>query len=187
MWSPDGHRARAAALACALLLGGCTVQPLYSSSVSPAASATDRSTKDALRSINVAPVASREVQEVRNELIFLFSGGQGNEKQPAYTMTLSAYSTAASSTIAPIVGRDQVPTSQILTFTGNYTLIEAATGKVVGRGTRQAVANYDMPVQQFAQQRAFRDAQDRAARELAAAIAAAAASDLATGRVAAGG
>ena len=185
MWLPRRLVGAGAALAASLTLAGCTAQPLYSTSVAPSVSEAGGRTRDALRAVRVAPVNSREAQEVRNELIFLLSGGQGNAKNPAYELALSAYASSVSSTIAPIVGREQVPTSQLLTFTGNYTLTEAGTGRVLGRGTRQALANYDVPVQPFAEQRALRDAQDRAGRELAALLAAAVAADLATGREAA--
>jgi len=51
--------------------------------------------------------------------------------------------------------------------TGRYTLVDAATGKTVATGNQQATASFDRPRQEFAVLRAERDAENRAARELA--------------------
>ena len=51
----------------------------------------------------------------------------------------------------------------------SYKLIEIATGKTVLNGTTFSRASYDIPGQQqrFARARAMRDAEDRAAQEIA--------------------
>lgn len=195
MWLPDASGSRRARLPAALLAAllaagttaGCTARPLYSSAVATVA-ATGVPAGDmraALAAINVAPVQGRPAQEVRNELIFLLSGGRGNAVAPAYSLTLSASPAVTGSTVTNTVGVEQAPTASTLTFTGIYTLSDAATGRIIGRGTRSAVASYDMPRQPFSRDRAARDAENRAARELAALLAAAIAADLATGRNAA--
>jgi LPS-assembly lipoprotein len=188
MWWPERARrlpAAGGALALAVLVAGCTAQPLYSGSVAPAVGAPAAVTA-ALGQVNVAPVTTREAQEVRNELIFLLSGGRGNPAGAPYELALSAYAFAASSTYTQITAQEQAPNSQVMTFVGSYTITEAATGRVVGSGTRRAAAAYDVPTRQpFAEQRAARDAQNRSARELAALLVAAVAADLATGRNAA--
>lgn len=176
---------RAAVLAAALaVLAGCTAQPLYSSSVSPRAQAgaSPSSTAVALTSVNVAPVQTRSAQEVRNELIFLLSGGRGNPSNAAYTVELSAYPYAESSTVTGTVGVEQAATSSVMTFVGQYTLREAATGRIIGTGSRRATAAFDNPRQPYATRRAAIDAENRAGRELAALLASAVAADLATGR-----
>jgi LPS-assembly lipoprotein len=169
----------------AAVVAGCTAQPLYSTSVAPAAG-NNTSVTAALGQVNVAPVTTREAQEVRNELIFLLSGGGGNPVDAPYELTLSAYASSQSSTAVNTVGIEQAPTAAIMSFVGTYTLTESGTGRVVGKGTRHATALYDVPINRpFAEQRSARDAQDRSARELAALLAAAIAADLATGRKAA--
>ena len=47
---------------------------------------------------------------------------------------------------------------------------DAVTGRAGGRGTRQVTASFDRSRQYFARLRAERDAEDRAARELAEAL-----------------
>ncbi|MBX3531241.1 MAG: hypothetical protein KF849_11580 [Rhizobiaceae bacterium] len=190
MWWPEraGRRLSAGSAALvAVLLAGCTAQPLYSGSVAPSVNpGAATPVKATLGQVNVAPVTTREAQEVRNELIFLLSGGRGNPAAAPYELTLSAYAVAASSTYTQVTTQEKAPNSQIMTFVGTYTIREAGTGRVVGTGTRRATAAYDVPSNQpFAEQRAARDAQNRSARELAALLVAAVAADLATGRNAA--
>jgi LPS-assembly lipoprotein len=196
MWWPDRTRAKAAtgpawrvalATGALALLAGCTAQPLYSSSVAPAArtetGAAD--TASALGSINVAPVTTRAAQQVRNELIFLLTGGRGTPADAPYRLALSAYAFSESSAITQVTGLENAATSAIMTFVGSYTLTDAKTGRVVGSGERRATAAYDVSPQPFAAARAVRDAEDRSARDLAALVAASVAADLATGRKAA--
>lgn len=173
-------------MAIVAAVAGCTAQPLYSTSVAPEVGGNNTSVAAALGQVNVAPVTTREAQVVRNELIFLLSGGRGNPAGASYDLTLRAYPSSQSATAVNTVGVEQAPTSAIMSFTGTYTLTESGTRRVIGNGTRHATALYDFPVNQpFAEQRAVRDAQDRSARELAALLAAAIAADLATGRKAA--
>ena len=190
MSSPDRprrRRASAALVAVAMLLGACTAGPLYTTSVAPKAGVDGASTetREALASIHVVPVTNRAAQAVRNELIFLLSRGRGNEGNAPYELTLTAYSFTEASTVADLAGPELAPTSSILTFVGSYRLTEASNGRLIGRGERRATAALDTPRQPFAEQRARLDGENRAARELAALLAAAVAADLATGRNAA--
>lgn len=190
MWWPDRVRGRlsVAALAAAALAASCTAQPLYSSSVAPAAATAEPagSVAAALASVNVDPVSTREAQQVRNEMIFLMSRGRGNPDGAAYTLGLSAYAFAQNSAVTILTNTEQAPSSQVMVFVGRYTLRDAATGKVVAQGERRASAAFDNPQQPFAAARAARDAQNRSARELAALLVASIGADLATGRTAAG-
>jgi LPS-assembly lipoprotein len=62
-----------------------------------------------------------------------------------------------------------LPTSENYGIDAQYTLIEIATNKSVLNGSTFARVSYDMPgsYQRFARSRAFRDAEDRAAQEIA--------------------
>lgn len=151
-------------VALAAIVGGCTVQPLYSTSAVTAAGAPMAS---ALASVNVSPVTTRQGQEVRNHLIFLLGGGQGNPSGAAFSVDLvvSSYASASASTLVSTT--EQAPTASLMNVVATYTLRDNTTGLVVDRGTRQSFATYDVPVQQFAALRAERDAENRAAREVA--------------------
>jgi LPS-assembly lipoprotein len=148
------------------LLAGCTVQPLHSGSTSFTSAAGTAAEASVLASVDVAPVDTREAQQVRNHLIFLLGGGQGQPSQPAYTLTLNV--NASHSRAARIqIGTDDEPTSQTVTMRARYMLRDNATGRPVAAGNRQTLAAYDLSRQEFAALRAARNAEDRAARELA--------------------
>lgn len=165
----------AAGLMLALgVAAGCTARPLYGD-LAPASGPQSAE----LASVAIAPVTSRVGQEVRNHLIFLFGGGQGQPAAPAWHLKLD---TSAINSVAPTVsvGRDSLePTAGVLTVQATYTLSEAQTGKVVASGQRSVQSPYDIPAQDFAAARALRDAENRAARELAELLRIVVAQDLA--------
>jgi LPS-assembly lipoprotein len=164
---PDPTRRRVAlalaALAGLAATGGCTVQPLYGTATlgagSPAGSA-------ARPSIAVKPVSTRVGLEVRNHLIFLLTGGGGEPADTVYSLDMIV--TSSSVDTATIQRRvDTEPTSAQVTVTAGYRILDNSTGKAVATGRRSMVASYDVPQQEFASLRALRDAENRAARELA--------------------
>lgn len=183
MTSPAGLARRAGtavALAAALsVVSACTVRPLYSSAVAPGASAPVAAQ---LASVSVKPVGTREAQEVRNQLIFLLGGGRGNPDPGVYTLDLTVTSSSSAAAVIQVSTTTQSPTSSLLTMTGFYRLSDSATGEVVATGRRQISSAYDVPVQQFAALRSQRDAENRAARELAHQLHLSIAQDLAKGR-----
>ncbi len=175
-----GVRAGLAAGLLAVVLSGsaCTVRPLYSDAVAPGASGPMAAQ---LASISVKPVSTREAQEVRNQLIFLLGRGQGNPAAGTYTLDLSVASHSSAAAVVQVSTTTQSPTSSLLTMTGYYTVTESATGRVVAEGNRAVSSAYDVPQQQFAALRSERDAQNRAARELAEMLHLAIAQDLSRG------
>ena len=58
------------------------------------------------------------------------------------------------------------------TVTASFTLREISTGRVIKSGSRAVTSLVDFPSQEFAKQRAIRDSEDRAAREVAEMVAA---------------
>lgn len=160
-------------LCVAMLSAGCTVGPLYGNAYAPT------STAARVANIGIKPVTTRQAQEVRNHLIFMFSGGQGNPADPAYTMTLIVSSSSTAAAVIQSGTTEQSPTSSLVNMTARYTVRDNATGEVVTRGRRQVASAYDVPRQEFAALRALRDAEDRAARELAEQVRLAVAQDLA--------
>lgn len=145
-------------------MSACTVRPLYSSDpLSPtgkSAVAADLST------ISIKPVDTRYGQELRNHLIFLFNGGAGQPAAAKYTLTLSVRSQIQSAAEIQ-TARQNEPTAGTATLTATYVLADAATAKPVAVGKRQITSSFDSPRQEFAVLRAQRDAENRAARELA--------------------
>ena len=149
----SGWRSRALAAGLALgLLAGCQAQPLYGSMTGEK------------QSVSVSPATSRVGQMVRNELVLGFGGDQTNA---AYQLNLSV-----SSNIAGLLpgGIDNEFSAARATVTATYVLKSASTGETVKSGSRFADAQLDLPSQQFAQIRARSEAEDRAARQVAALV-----------------
>ena len=156
--------------ACALFLSGCTFQPLYGNSVNESASQTGY----ALSAIAVDEVDTRVAQQVRNHLIFLLTGGE-QTVDSRYVARLRVRDT--NNTFAP-TRNQRDDTAGSVTVTVSYDLIETATNTQIGTGSRNATASYDRTSQNFANDRSVRDAENRAAREVAELLRLAFAADL---------
>jgi LPS-assembly lipoprotein len=167
-----GRIASALAFSSLIALSGCQVRPLYATGPSSAASVLSQS-------ISINEVKSRYAQEVRNHLIFGLNGGAGEPASPAYKLDLGVTKRVTTvAAITPATGESR-PTAGAVVLASNYTISDAVTGAQVATGSREITASFDRPIQQFAQLRAERDAEDRAARELAEALKLAIAADLA--------
>ena len=173
MWSSDvtdpyRHRhhwmRRATTVAAVLLLAACTVKPLNSTSSNASLEAgTSAEISAIMKSIEVSPVSTRVAQQVRNQLLFDMNGGS---LQPGGKYRVNLDVTSSSRSLA--VETDSLsPTSSQVGVTVNYLLIESETRKTVASGKRVAVASFDKTPQQFANERAERDAQNRAAKDVA--------------------
>jgi len=172
-----------AALAGTLIAGaGCTVQPLYSGGdgTSSIGASAQPGMREKLASIAIEPATTRYAQEVRNKLIFLLSGGAGEPANPAYRLSLgvsSATSAAVRVNVGDTTDRTGRPSAGTVRMTSRY-LLRDPDGKPVAKGVRTVSASFDRPRQEFANLRAERDAQDRAAQELAEQVMLAIAQDL---------
>ncbi len=148
----------------ALLLSGCQVRPLYDEQ---GVTATN------LASISFSEANTRVEQVVRNQLIFLTSGGAGEPAEAEYDVELQV--TSRESKLLLIDSSDTARAAQV-TVSGTYSLIRNSDQQVLKSGKRSATALVDLSIQEFANVRAVRDAENRAGRELAELIRA----DLAT-------
>ncbi|MVA72311.1 hypothetical protein GOZ81_14660 [Agrobacterium vitis] len=141
-------------------LAGCQVRPLYGEALG---------TRKMMASIGFSPATDRVGQEVRNRLIFLAAGGQGEPAHPEYLVTLVVHTDTTEVLINESTDR---ATAGRVTVSADYTLKKASDLSVMRIAHRQAVALVDFPTQEFAKLRAVRDAENRAARELAELISA---------------
>jgi len=159
-------------LGMALIAGGCQVRPLYSNPGPVAGAGVSGNVQSKLATIAIAEVGSREAQQVRNNLIFMFNHGAGQPANAAYTLQLGVGYQDLSLALIQNATNDKSgqPTAGSMRMTGSYTLTRIADGKVVGKGTRLVTADYDAPRQRYAVLRAQRDAVNRAAREVAEAL-----------------
>ncbi|MBX3598891.1 MAG: hypothetical protein KF874_15105 [Rhizobiaceae bacterium] len=150
----------------AMVLSACTARPLYSVTA-PAAAGVSSTMRAELASIAIKPVQTRYAQEVRNRLVFLFGGGQGEPATPRYSLDLRVTSIREAAALRQVTRGENEPTAATITMIGNYVLTRASDGAVVGQGSRRIMSSFDVPRQSFAEMRAAIDAQNRAASELA--------------------
>ena len=155
-----------AVVAMAAMTAGC-FQPMY-------AEHTDGTPalRDKLLGVEVPPVdkpnGSREARvgvEIRNALAFKLYGN-ATGMPPTHRLVLRFSSSKSSLMIDQATG---LPTSENYSIDASYNLIEIASNKSVMTGSCFARVSYDMPgsYQRFARARALRDAEDRAAQEIA--------------------
>lgn len=151
-----------AAFAVAALLGGC-FQPMYGQ-YSPTGGPSVRDVMSSVRVTTIqAPKGTTEERlavELRNELLFGFTGGAGSNA-PTHELTVRLSSQKAGVIIDIQSARPEV---ENFGLDASYRLVEIATGKTVVTGTTFSRVSYDIPgqVQRFARQRGLRDAETRA-------------------------
>ena len=155
-----------AVAALAALTAGC-FQPMYAEHADGSPGLREK-----LMGVEVPPVdknnASREARiqvEVRNALAFKLYGN-ATGMPPTHRLVLR-FTTSRSSLM--VDANTALPTSENYGIDAQYNLIELATNKSVMTGTTFSRVSYDIPgsIQRFAHARAFRDAEDRAANEIA--------------------
>ena len=156
-----------AVAALAALTAGC-FQPMYAEHADGTPGLREK-----LMGVEVPPVtdkanASREARvqvEIRNALAFKLYG-TATGLPPTHRLVLR-FTTSRSSLMVDV--NTGLPTSENYGIDAQYNLIDIASNKSVMTGTTFSRVSYDIPGQQqrFARTRAFRDAEDRAAQEIA--------------------
>ena len=152
--------------ALAALTAGC-FQPMYAERADGTPGLREK-----LMGVEIPPVdksnASREARigvEIRNALAFKLYGS-ATGMPPTHRLVLRFNTTRSSLMTDP---NTALPTSENYGIDAQYNLIEIASNKSVMTGSTFSRVSYDMPgsYQRFARSRAFRDAEDRAAHEIA--------------------
>jgi LPS-assembly lipoprotein len=140
------------AFVAVVFLSACTVQPVYGPTLGGG------SVAQTLRSIAIEPVDSRVGQVVRNRLLFALTGG-GVPADPQYRMSLRVTS---SETALGITREGSAPVYSV-TVTASYAVYKIGSDQIILRETARGTASYDRYNQNFANIRARRDAENRAA------------------------
>jgi LPS-assembly lipoprotein len=156
-----------ARIALIVLFGGLTAgcfQPLYgqysvsgSSSIAQSLAAVDVPQVDA-----PDPDEGALAVQVRNDLLFALQGGDGGGS-PTHSLKVRLIATRPYST--SVDSQTGLSTTNVYALTATYELTDLRTGKVVLRASATAPVSYDNPGEQqrFANARALKDAQNRAA------------------------
>ena len=155
-----------AVAALAALTAGC-FQPMYAEHADGTPGLREK-----LSTVEVPPVdkpnASREARvgvAIRNALAFKLYG-TATGAPPLYRLVLKFASSRSSLIVDVTTG---LPSTENYGIDAQYNLVEIATDKSVMTGTAFSRLSYDIPgsYQRFARARAIRDAEDRAAQEIA--------------------
>src|ERR1700757_971470 len=155
-----------AAATLAALTAGC-FQPMYAERADGTPALREK-----LMGVELPPVdkpnGSREARlgvEIRNALAFKLYGN-ATGMPPTHKLVLRFTTSRSSLMVDP---NTALPTSENYGIDAQFNLIELASNKSVMTGTTFSRVTYDMPgsYQRFARSRAFRDAEDRAAQEIA--------------------
>ncbi|MGH6778250.1 MAG: LPS assembly lipoprotein LptE [Bradyrhizobium sp.] len=168
MWSARVHIAARLIVVVALAsLTAACFQPMYSTHTDGTPDLHEK-----LLGVEVPPVnkpnGSREARigvAIRNALAFKLYGNAAG-LPPTHRLVLRFTTTRSSLMVDPNTG---LPTSENFGIDAQYDLIDLVTNKSVMTGSTFARVSYDMPgsYQRFARARALRDAEDRAAKEIA--------------------
>jgi LPS-assembly lipoprotein len=150
------------------LCGGC-FQPLYGS----ASPVDGGNVKDKLASVQVQEIeapngtaVARLGVEVRNALIFDFTGGAGKAVNPTHALKINMAQTRQQVIVDTTTARPDVENYGI---DATYSLMDLNTKKIVVTGRTFSRVSFDIPGQQqrFAGVRGLRDAENRAAQVVA--------------------
>jgi len=157
------------AFSAILTISGCQFQPLYGER--GALSATGMGGQ--LPQVEVSQVSSRVGQQVRNHLVFLL----GSDKTVEKTLRTDLDIRFSNRQLAAVEDAED-STAGTVTVTVRYRVVNKTDQELIAEGQRVAEASYDRTGQVFANERAVRDAENRAAREAAEAVRLAIAADL---------
>ncbi|WP_291174605.1 hypothetical protein [Hyphomicrobium sp.] len=147
-----------AALLVAPVLAACGnggFRPLYGSAGIGGANADER-----LAKVSVVTIPGRVGQQIRNELIFLATGGGGEAVQPDMRLEVAIRESVTSS----LVRLDGESGSQIYNVEANFQLVRISDRSVVLKGTSFGRAAFERNKSIFSNVRAREDAENRAAK-----------------------
>ncbi len=131
--------------------------------------------REKLMGVELPPIDKRNASadarigvEVRNALAFKLYG-QATGTPPTHRLVIRFTTSRSSLMVDPTTA---LPSSENYGIDAQYNLVDIATNKSVMTGTTFSRVSYDIPgyLQRFARQRALRDAEDRAAQEIAETI-----------------
>ena len=166
MSSPEARPAARIALVAlaSLALAGC-FRPVYGDR--PAAGITSKGGADVaamMASVDVKQIEGRVGGKMRNELIFMLTGGAG-AGPTAYRLKIDLSEYGRSAVVDPL---SNTPQTRTISLKADYELMRAGGSlDPIAKGHAFASATYFSDLQRFANIRAERDAEDRAAVQVA--------------------
>lgn len=166
-WANPRIAARLSIIAVlAALTAGC-FRPMYAEQADGSPALRDR-----LMGVELLPIDkpngspdARIGVTLRNALAFKLYGG-ATGASPTHQLQIRFTTNRSSLMLDP---NTALPSNEQYGINASYQLIEVATGKTVLNATTFSRTSYDIPgqLQRFARARAYRDAEDRAAQQIA--------------------
>jgi LPS-assembly lipoprotein len=143
-----------------IFLTACTMEPMYGT-FGPS---TQPSVGSNLTNVEISTIGGRTGIALRNELIFVFTGGGEPNNAGRYKLDIALQENVTPTQYEQISGR---PTSALQYMSATYFLTDKVTNKKLYQSRSFARTTYDQDIQRFANIRAARDAEDRAVKVLA--------------------
>lgn len=146
-----------AATAVAPVLSACGdtgFRPLYGSSSLGGGNVSEK-----LAQVDMAPIPGRVGQRIRNELIFQATGG-GTPPPPTHRLEI----VITENTTSMLIRRDGDSQSKIYSINAAFRLVRNSDKAVVLQGKSYGQASYERFTSIYANVRAQKDAEDRAAK-----------------------
>lgn len=158
----DGSRRTLVLALCAATLVAPLVSACGSSGFRPLYASSDFGGNDVsekLSQVEMAPIPGRVGQRIRNEFIFESTGG-GQAVPPEYRLEVAIREGRTST----LIRKDGDAQSQIYSIDASFQLIRLADRAVVLKGNSYGQASYERFTSIYANVRAQKDAEDRAAK-----------------------
>jgi LPS-assembly lipoprotein len=143
------------------MLAGC-FQPMYADR--SLTGGTGPNLREAMRDVEIAKIDGRVGQEIRNDIIFELSGGEGNPTGAPYRLNLQI---ATNSSNAILDAQTGLPQNETVSIDVTFKLQNVADDKIVLTDKAIARVTIDRTQQRYARVRALREAENRAAKVVA--------------------
>jgi LPS-assembly lipoprotein len=154
-------RQLAGAAMLAGMLAGC-FQPMYGDRSLTGSNGPNL--REAMRDVEIAKIDGRVGQEIRNDIIFELSGGEGNPVGAPYRLNLVIATNSYSALVDLQTG---LPDNETVAIDISYTLLSIADEKIVLTDKAIARVTIDRTQQRYARVRALRNAENQAAKLVA--------------------
>lgn len=136
------------------------IRPMYGGSTVGGANLSE-----SMKAVDVTPIPGRVGQKVRNELIFVNTGG-GYAAPTKYRLDIAV----KESVVDQLVRITGDATGQVYQLDATFTLVSLNDGRIIYRGSAISRAPYNRFQEIFANVRARYDAENRAARTVSESI-----------------
>ena len=139
------HRGICVAVALAVLVAGCGFRPIHAERPVVDEATAPPAAQESLAATEVAPIADRAGQLLRNELVFLLSGS-GAPSSTRYSLGVDLTETLTTMAVR-LTG---IATRANLRLNARYTLTDLSTGQIVLRGQADSYGSFDLLADEFA-------------------------------------